>query len=156
MTPTLEEVKYYFKNAELIKSNTGTVFRNFDDLFFKHDCYFSTDPTGYKRIVWDKYNGYAEIVEYKESLTTRNHKKTQEAYKMLKNTLNNEEPETVKPRFSVSLVYHKTEGGAQKTALRCIIIYAVSEAEALGLAIKEYESDTENWDLTLKVVIELN
>ena len=139
MTPTLEEVKEYFKNAKVIKwLNTDILFEIEQDYDVIIDnewdtCHFvvngkKTNST-HSNLIYHA-DKYARIIEYKE-------------------------PETVKPRFSVSLVYSKTEGGRQKTALRCLITYAVSEAEALGLAINNFKKELENFDLIMNTVIKL-
>ena len=138
MIPTLEELKEHFKDVKIVKcafAKTETKISEniIEDVSFHNGDYWvriKDNPKGYI-CLWCKFNKYAEIVEYKE-------------------------PETVKPRFSVSLVYRKKEGDAVKTALKCIITNAVSEEEALGIAIKEYENETINWDLTIKAVIKFD
>ena len=61
-------------------------------------------------------------------------------------------------RYSVSLVYTKPENDVPHqttitTLLRVLITNAVSEEEALGKAIKEFDQETKEMSLLLKVVL---
>ncbi len=60
------------------------------------------------------------------------------------------------PRFSVSLVYIKSIPTGVETALRVLITNAVSEEEALGKAIMNFNDEMKNFNLSNKVVIQLN
>lgn len=57
-------------------------------------------------------------------------------------------------RYSVSLVYQRhNNSGSIDNRLRCSIIEAVSEEEALGKAIKSFTQEMVNFGLGLHVVV---
>jgi hypothetical protein len=68
-TPTIEEVKAYFKNAKEVKGN----FKKFDiskvlDTLYKvNGCYWVILENDYSAIVWGHDNGYAKIISYKSN-----------------------------------------------------------------------------------------
>jgi hypothetical protein len=55
----------------------------------------------------------------------------------------------VTPRYSVSLVFVN----AKESLLRCLIIDAVNEQEALGKALDYYKEETKGFNLSMKVVL---
>ena len=57
------------------------------------------------------------------------------------------------PRYSVSLVYVKTDGRLNTVNLRVLITDATSEAEALGIALLHYEDAMKGYSLNNKVII---
>lgn len=74
-TPTLEEVKEYFKNAKDIKSLWDYIFEiNINTITYDNPTksYYALDSEKELRSVW--YNGkYAEIISYKEEIETPKH-----------------------------------------------------------------------------------
>jgi len=66
-TPTLEEVKEYFKDAKKVESIYGTVGVFGGNVHFENDCYFSArvDDIGYLALWKNKY-GYSKILTYKK------------------------------------------------------------------------------------------
>lgn len=64
-TPTLEEVKEYFKNAVSVKSLWGIEFIGVNNIHFENDSYYCIDNENTYRAIWHK-NRYAKIISYKE------------------------------------------------------------------------------------------
>tara|TARA_R110000796_G_scaffold214204_1_gene330208 strand:+ start:1616 stop:1930 length:315 start_codon:yes stop_codon:yes gene_type:complete len=60
------------------------------------------------------------------------------------------------PRYSVSLVYVKTDGSLCTVDLRVFITDANSEAEALGIAMLHYEDEMKGYSLNNKVILKHN
>ena len=59
-------------------------------------------------------------------------------------------------RFSISLVYLKNIPNGQEIALRVLITNAYSEEEALGKGILNYDKEMKEFNLSNKVVVQLN
>jgi len=65
-TPTLEEVKEYFKDAKTIRTNTGIekIKIDLDRISVDYgQCYTKVDDYFYT--IWDCVNGYAKIISHK-------------------------------------------------------------------------------------------
>ena len=73
-TPTLEEVKEYFKNAkEVREKNYNKIFViDWDNVWFSEYENWCTEYEDNTRYLWNKEKGYAEIISYKE-IQTPNH-----------------------------------------------------------------------------------
>lgn len=69
-TPTLEEVKEYLKDAEIIKDHYNDIL-NMQNIrsekgIYKFDVnYYADDNNGNDYCLWHRRSGYAEIVKYK-------------------------------------------------------------------------------------------
>jgi hypothetical protein len=68
-TPTLEEVKAYFKNAKEVKGNFKKfdISKILDTLHKASGCYWVILEDNYRPVVWGYDNGYAEIISYKSN-----------------------------------------------------------------------------------------
>ncbi len=64
--------------------------------------------------------------------------------------------DAVMPRFSVSLVYVKNIPNGYQTALRVLIVYAISSEEALGKTILYYNEEMKDFNLSNKIIIRIN
>ena len=62
----------------------------------------------------------------------------------------------VMPRFSVSLVYTKNIPNGIETGLRVLITKANSSQEALGKGIECFEKEMKGFNISNKVVLEIN
>jgi len=65
MKPTLEEVKEYFKDAEIVESIYGTQGIPTGNFHFENDCYFCETENGTYLALWKERKGYAKILTYK-------------------------------------------------------------------------------------------
>jgi len=81
----------------------------------------------------------------------------------MKKEHNSDEPITpalrigdVMPRFSVSLVYTKNIPNGIETGLRVLITKANSSQEALGKGIECFEKEMKGFNISNKVVLEIN
>jgi len=64
-TPTLEEVKEYFKDAEIVKSIYGKQGKPTGNFHFEHDCYFCEAEKDTYLALWKERYVYAKILTYK-------------------------------------------------------------------------------------------
>lgn len=64
--------------------------------------------------------------------------------------------DAVMPRFSVSLVYTKNIPNGTETGLRVLITKAKSSQEALGKGIEYFEKEMKGFNISNKVVLEIN
>lgn len=70
-TPTLEEVKEYFKNAVSVKSIWGIEFIGLNNIHFENNCYYCIDNAGHYRLLWCfDTKEWAKITSYKEEIET--------------------------------------------------------------------------------------
>ena len=70
-TPTLEEVKEYFKNVkEVREKNYNKIFViDWDNVWFSEYENWCTEDEDNIRYLWNEEKGYAEIISYKEIQT---------------------------------------------------------------------------------------
>lgn len=69
-TPTLKEVKKYFKNAEIVESCYGAKFKGVNNIkLFLEKEFFCTDNNGKDYCIY-RQGQYARIILYKEELKT--------------------------------------------------------------------------------------
>lgn len=101
-TPTLEEVKEYFKDADKIQSIIGRKFKN-DGKFRGSKYAMDGDTSIYakngKYEVWNQLRGYAKILSYKEP-KEKTYKITREQIYKLFNTYGNDKNDLLKKYFS--------------------------------------------------------
>lgn len=118
-TPTLEEVKEYFKDADKIQSLMGRKFKN-DGKFRGSKYAMDGDTSIYakngKYEVWNQLRGYAKILSYKEP-KEKTYKITREQIKEvygycnsteLQNTVKRWFPEVFETKLTVGKWYKKT------------------------------------------------
>lgn len=69
-TPTIEEVKQHFKDAEIIKDyyNDTLNLNNISEkgIYKFRGNYYADDNFGQDYFLWSNYTGYSEIVKYKD------------------------------------------------------------------------------------------
>mgnify|MGYP000577210117 CR=1 FL=1 len=67
-TPSLEEVKEYFKNAKEVREKSGNAYLlNWDNVYLsEHNNWCLKEGSWVRCYLWNPKNGYAEIISYKE------------------------------------------------------------------------------------------
>ena len=74
-TPTLEEVKEYFKNAKEVREigYDKIFFINWENVYLSEYENWCLEDGKTIRYIWNEKKGYAEIISYKEEIKTPNH-----------------------------------------------------------------------------------